>query len=360
MKSAFQRLFGKLSIKGQHNQKRRLGAESLEDRRLMTVTPHGGGIMPPVQLQGKYYRKKQGNNATLFQQTGKLESYLSTLARGSYLDMLTNAGYGVGRGTQDAGRIGMTNPNKTQWLTDTQIRKDLQAWISNGTLKTPDSNRLFVVYVEPGVAILNDHDHNATSQKDFLGYHGAFAGRDVYGRAADVRYAVIAYPGGYNFSSARDGFRSDFDQLTEVTSHEVAEAVTDPDVNYKKLGWYDDAKNGEIGDLANQKKVYWAGYCVQLEVNKNDQLIAPSGWSYYNSNSTFSAPLASVSSFSSAPLTPVHAAGGSVTTTATDKLFAQLNVETSQQTVAHKPTSGIAAHTAVNPSFADKLFEKLG
>ena len=104
MKTAFQRLFGKSQSKNQHNQKRRLGAESLEDRRLMTVTPHGGAIMPHVELQGVYFGQDWRNNSTLFQQTGQLEGFLGTLARGNYLDMLTNAGYGVGRGTQDAGR----------------------------------------------------------------------------------------------------------------------------------------------------------------------------------------------------------------------------------------------------------------
>ena len=34
-----------------------------------------------------------------------------------------------------------------------------------------------MVYVEPGAAILDDHDGNATSIRDFAGYHGAFAGR---------------------------------------------------------------------------------------------------------------------------------------------------------------------------------------
>ncbi|HMC11796.1 MAG TPA: fibronectin type III domain-containing protein, partial [Pirellulaceae bacterium] len=46
-----------------------------------------------------------------------------------------------------------------------------------------------------------------------------------------------------------DGVNDDFDQLTSVASHELAEAVTDPDVNYKTLGWFDDANNVEIGDL---------------------------------------------------------------------------------------------------------------
>src|SRR5262249_17325977 len=47
------------------------------------------------------------------------------------------------------------------------------------------------------------------------------------------------------------GSTSDLDQLTAVTSHELAEAVTDPNVNYKTLGWYDTVNNVEIADLPN-------------------------------------------------------------------------------------------------------------
>ena len=50
----------------------------------------------------------------------------------------------------------------------------------------------------------------------------------------------------------------------------MAEAVTDPDVNYKTLGWYDDRLNGEIGDLTS-RETRLNGYLVQNLVGKNDQ-----------------------------------------------------------------------------------------
>jgi len=344
---------------------RRLTAETLEDRRMMTVTYHGGAVLPHVEVQGVYYGQDWYNNGALYNQAGQMEGFLNTLVRGSYMDMLTNVGYGVGRGTQDQGRLWLANPNKSQWLTDSGIRGQLQSMIYNGTLKTPDSNRLYVVYVEPGVAILNDHDNSSNSQKDFLGYHGAFAGRDLYGRAADIHYAVIAYPGGYNPTAAADGFRTSFDQMTEVTSHEVTEAVTDPNVNYKYEGWYDDNRNGEIGDLANLKKVYWDGYCVQLEVNAADQLIAPYGWSYYTSYGTFSAPssraLATVSSNAFAnPLT--------VTQLSVDAKTA--NVDTTfdlwrdhvplQDTLVRKHTGNVLLRRVLSPAAADEFFAVFG
>src|SRR5439155_8116902 len=88
-----------------------------------------------------------------------------------------------------------------------------------------------------------------------------------------IHYTVMAYPGSPNPSYSSQGFASSFDQLTSVSSHEIAEAVTDPNVNYKALGWYDDTNNGEIGDLTNVQTTL-NGYVVQEVVNKNDQPMA--------------------------------------------------------------------------------------
>src|SRR5205823_11135113 len=142
--------------------------------------------------------------------------------------------------------------------------------ISSSQLATPDANRLYVVYVEPSVKISLGTD---TSVNSFLGYHGAFAGKTATGQAIDIHYAVMAYPGSPNPTYTSQGFASSFNQLTSVSSHEIAEAVTDPNVNYKALGWYDDTNNGEIGDLTNVQTTL-NGYQVQEVVNKNDQPMA--------------------------------------------------------------------------------------
>lgn len=157
-------------------------------------------------------------------------------------------------------------------ITNDQIQADIQAMIKSGQLQAPDANRLYVVYVEPGVVI---HLGSDASNTTFLGYHGAFAGTTAGGAAADIHYAVISYPGAPNFTAASQGFTSNLNEMTAVTSHELAEAVTDPNVNYKTLGWYDDQLNGEIGDLAEGNDSVLSGYVVQDEVNQNDQLISP-------------------------------------------------------------------------------------
>jgi hypothetical protein len=253
---------------------RRLGdglVERLEDRNLLAVTFHGGQLLANVEAQAVYLGADWTTNSTLTAQSANLDQFLGSLVQSSYMDALSQAGYRVGRGSATAGAKVDGGINKGAGLTDAQIRSDLQSAIQSGQVGAPDANRLYVVYVEPGVVI---KDGQATSQTSFLGYHGAFAGHDANGKSADIHYAVIAYPGTPNPSAGSQGFGSAIDQLTSVSSHELAEAVTDPNVNYKSLGWYDDQLNGEIGDLTRQT-VRLNGFLVQKAVGQNDQPIDP-------------------------------------------------------------------------------------
>src|SRR5207237_141741 len=93
------------------------------------------------------------------------------------------------------------------------------------------------------------------SNVSFYGYHDAFtdsAGGRVY-------YVVVAHPiGNGDFPGLND-----FQTLTAVTSHELAESVTNPDGG----GWFDDHTSDEIGDLCSGRDDigYLNGYAVQSE-----------------------------------------------------------------------------------------------
>jgi hypothetical protein len=247
--------------------------ECLEDRQVPTVTYHGGALLPHVEVQGMYLGSNWYNNSTYYNQTSRFEAFNRFLPQSSYMDLLTQLGYGVGRGSTSAGAIDTLTLNKSNYLTDSNIRSEIQRFINAGYLQQPDANRLYVVYVEPGVAILNDHDHNSTSIRDFAGYHGAFAGRTARGYGADIHYAVIAYAGGYNYIYA--GLTS-FSSMTLTASHEIAEAATDPNVNYRALSWYDDYNGGEIGDI-HRYEASLNGYVVQSIINKYDVAYIPYG-----------------------------------------------------------------------------------
>jgi hypothetical protein len=247
--------------------------ECLERREVPTVTYHGGALLPHVEVQGMYLGSDWYYNGTYYNQTAQFEAFNRFLPQSSYMDLLTQLGYGVGRGSTSPGTVDLLALNKRYYLTDSAIRSEIQRFINAGYVQPPDANRLYVVYVEPGVAILNDHDNNSTSTRDFAGYHAAFAGRTASGYGADIHYAVIAYAGGSNVTFPG---LTPFGSMTLTASHEIAEAATDPNVNYRALGWYDDYYGGEIGDI-NRYEALLNGYAVQSIINQYDVAYIPEG-----------------------------------------------------------------------------------
>ena len=164
--------------------------------------------------------------------------------------------------------------DKSKVLTDQMIRNELQGDINNRILNTPDLNRLYVVFVEDNVVV---HDNAGNSSQGIvLGYHSAFAGKDAAGRAVDLHYVVIPYHGGTVKNLALSGL-SQIDSLTAATSHEIAEAATDPDIGYKTPGWFDRQRNQEIGDIPNNEVVYLNGSAVECLADQKDRAMTPMG-----------------------------------------------------------------------------------
>jgi hypothetical protein len=272
MKTAF---FSRLLRKSKSTAcKTRLQLEGLEQRQVMSVTYHGGALLSHVEVQGVYYGSDWSNNPALNSQTGYLNGFLAHVVDSPYMDLLANAGYWVGRGSSTQGVISLADIDKTQYLADSTLQDVLQSYISDGSLQQPDANRLYVIFVEPDVAVQRGDGTN--SQVDFRGYHGAFPGTDQAGNPVTVHYAVVAYPGG-TAGNASIPWLSSLDTITKTASHEIAEAAVDPDVGYQTLGWYDDQANGEIGDIGGMPNevAYVDGYAVQRLADPNDQAMTP-------------------------------------------------------------------------------------
>lgn len=246
--------------------------ESLEDRCVPTVQYYGGNVLTHVEAQALFLGKDWSTISTDAAQTKTLNSFLTDVTGGAYVDAFTNAGYGVGRGTATTGVTDKTAYTSGSIISDAAIHRRIQADISSGLLSAPDSNRLYVVYVDPNVAV-NLGAGQGTTRQGILGYHGAFGGVDANGNPVVIRYAVVVSPGGPARNSSMG--TAVIDQLTAVSSHEIAEAITDPDVNYGNLGWYD-PRRGEIGDVTENNPnalVRMDGYLVQEVAGKNDQLL---------------------------------------------------------------------------------------
>jgi hypothetical protein len=118
-----------------------------------------------------------------------------------------------------------------------------------------------MVHFPPGVSIIGSD--GTKSCVEYCAYHGAFThkGQNVY-------YAVIPDQGG-NCATGCGDDKDPFNNTTSVSSHELAEAVTDAAFGITTkfaapLAWYDQTF-GEIGDICNNEHGAAAGYVVQKE-----------------------------------------------------------------------------------------------
>jgi hypothetical protein len=259
--------------------------EALEERVTPTVTYHGGSVIPQVQVQALYYGSGWTGSPSVTPTT--LDTYLNSVVKSPFMDALTRAGYGVGEGTAVAGYVDTTAPlppithgsHTTNNLTENVIEQEIVTQINASHLEQPTDSTLYVVYVQPNVAIQLGR---SLSTGGLLGYHDDFFVR-INGKFTDIRFAVIAYPGGTGPNSSITGAPSvngaTEDDLTVVTSHELAEAVTDPDF----FSWYD-RRLGEVGDITEGHYATLtvtspsASYLVQQIAGQNDQALSlPTG-----------------------------------------------------------------------------------
>ena len=145
-------------------------------------------------------------------------------------------------------------------VADQQIQNELNAQIIAGTLPPPDLDALYVTYFPPGVFIYDSTPTGSCYGGGFCGYHGTFKNAD-----REFYYGVLPDHGPGSGCDIGCGpttpacTASNLDQcfanLGSTSGHELAEAITDPEVGIAgngpagpPLAWYDDL-NGEVGDM---------------------------------------------------------------------------------------------------------------
>jgi hypothetical protein len=264
-------LFHKTSRPGRRPAVRsvRPGLELLEERCVPAVFKnYGGNLLPKVEVQAIYYGA-HWNDAPFSSQPAYLDSYLKYLVNSSYMDMLSKAGYGVGRGTSDSGVVvnATVNTSLGPW-NDSQTQDALRyAITSNPAVRPPDANRLYVLFLAPGAWVTGPSGAQTSKDVPFA-YHSAFTDTDLPAGSPPVHYEVVAFPGptdsGWD-NRAIPGM-SVPDSLTGMASHELAEAVTDPEGtsfangDSSKFGWYfssgTNQPEGEIADTTGGRFVY--------------------------------------------------------------------------------------------------------
>jgi hypothetical protein len=227
----------------------------------INVTYRGGALIENVQVSTLFMGANWQGNA--------LHDYLNNF----FIALFDEGSYMANLAQYSAGgyRIGNGEIVATAWdhrplpatVTDDQVRAEVVLAVQAGALPKPGRDSLYMVYTAPGTVV--DDGTGQLSGTNFYGYHGYVKQSAVGGFA----YAIVAYP-------------QEWWRLTKTSSHELAEAVTDPQVNAGTLGWYDD-NNGEIGDipvaLYNAGAIAETDYLAILEGADGTEYIVQNEWS---------------------------------------------------------------------------------
>ena len=136
-------------------------------------------------------------------------------------------------------------------FSDSKVKSYIASLFTSG-LVAPDSHTIYGVYLPSGMKVTMQ---GGASCSAFCGYHGHFAYN-----GQDIKYAVFPYT---DCRACSLPGKAVADILTIVTSHEIREAVTDPDLN----AWYD-AAGYEADDKCAWHNLYQlktGGFWVQPE-----------------------------------------------------------------------------------------------
>jgi hypothetical protein len=217
------------------------------------VTYRGGALLQHVRVVTVFW----GAQANPLK--SKLEDFYNAITASAYFDWLIEYDqppYRIGRGSWVMSHQ-LSNPaNTSTSVADSDIQSELRHLVDAGTLEH-DPDTLFMVYFPPNFSI-TDYAGNQSCAV-FCGYHSSDAASHP---SSPIRYGVI--PDLENFGCRGScGASNALGNLTTISSHEMLEAVTDPDVPHT-LSWYAD-RCGEIGDECNGIQATVAGQTVQLE-----------------------------------------------------------------------------------------------
>jgi hypothetical protein len=185
------------------------------------------------------------------------EFYSDLVLGGRYLDLLNEYAVGTENGAAHFSGVVTINPqNGGPVLQDQDIQNELSRDIDNGWVPRPGGGNIYVVQLPPGMNIL---DQNGNLQ---CAYHYHYNYQTGFLSYTDVAYAVISdwsvcfgsggpyNPNGpFSASPTQLGLVND---MTVVISHEIIEAMTDPDVDGTNSFLCNGFTDIEIGDCCQQ------------------------------------------------------------------------------------------------------------
>jgi hypothetical protein len=199
---------------------------------------HGGPLMEHVRVATLFWGSSWREDSKQRELSDYMNAFFQDLfTDGRFMANLAQysaGGYTIGNGEFIATVTDEQSPPAR--VTDGQIQSEIRAQVAAGHLPKPDANTLYVVFTPPQVVVVQSDGEN--SEDGFLGYHNY-----CFGFLEDeFAYAVIPY---YDRNEIEPGNPR---LMTDIVSHELAEAVTDPQVGQGATGWWDE-HNGEVSDI---------------------------------------------------------------------------------------------------------------
>jgi hypothetical protein len=211
------------------------------------VAYHSGRVISIVRVTVLYW-----NSAVAFQST--LTSFYATITSSTYLDWLREYNTPtqfIARGSLVNAVVDPSPPPGTNLL-DTDVTNELVRLINAQTLAAPGPNDLYMVHMPPGYTVTHSNRHSCpgTAFDSYCGYHNRF----VY-NGTIAYYGII---GDLGPCGSFCGPGTALANTTATASHELLEAITDPEAN----AWYEDQRGAEISDICQDQNVSVSGFTV--------------------------------------------------------------------------------------------------
>lgn len=222
---------------------------------------HGGPQIPDANFLPIFWNSTVANatDTTLNYSTIKsqIEAFVTNFSGSADYSVITQ--YGTSSTAIDAvltklDSVVSNQPTKAT-IKDAQIRSFLSSLFSSGAL-APSTSTIYGIYFPAGMRV----QLQGFSCQSFCGYHGHYSYN-----GQQIKYAVFPY---LNCSACKLTSSSKVaDMLTVVTSHEIREAVTDPELN----SWFDSV-GYEADDKCAWQQLYQitGGFWVQPEFSNAD------------------------------------------------------------------------------------------
>jgi hypothetical protein len=206
----------------------------------------GGSLLTQVKLVVVYWYDGTFDPWVL----GNMEPFYEAMLKSAYMDLLWE--YNVpwytnfGRGSVYNDQAYWIAPkNRSTALSQADIESELQSQIQDGWLPSPDANTLYALHFPAGIHITANNGSTACGPNayDWCGYHDHFKSS-----IGDIRYFVMPDFSPGSGCDIRCGRNTRLGNYTSTASHEVLEAMTDPD---PFSGW-SGGTSGEIGDYCGK------------------------------------------------------------------------------------------------------------